>query len=162
MGLMNCKAEIAIVYSSITGNTRELTGMLVESVQEQGMNVHVFAPEQFCQADIGCFDAVLVGTYTWGSGEIPYEMRDVYHHMESVASKHLVTAVFGTGDSFFAEFCGAVDGFRDMLYAQTDLAAVLKVELMPQEKDLTRCEKFVEAVGSRLVESEEKRKSKAT
>lgn len=160
MGLMNCKAEIAIIYSSITGNTAELAGMLVECMKEQGMNVRVFSPEEFCRVKVDAFDAVLVGTYTWGSGEIPHEMRDVYRHFEAAGSKHVVTAVFGTGDSFFAEFCGAVDRFRDMLYVQTDLAAVLKVELMPQEKDLERCEKFAAAVAGRLAVSRmEKRKA---
>lgn len=150
MASTNCKAELAIVYSSVTGNTAELAGMLVECSQESGMSVHVFAPEQFCRTDIDRFDAVLVGTYTWGSGEIPREMQGVYRHIENTGNKHLVTAVFGTGDSFFAEFCGGVERFRDMLYARTNLAAVLKVELMPEEKDWVRCGKFVGAVARRL------------
>lgn len=161
MGSMNCKAEIAIVYSSITGNTAELAGIVMECVKEHGMNVHVFSPEEFCRVKVDAFEAVLVGTYTWGGGEIPHEMHDVYRHFENAGSKHIVTAVFGTGDSFFAEFCGAVDRFRDMLYVQTELAAVLKVELMPQEKDLERCEKFAAAVAGRLA-SERMEKREAT
>lgn len=156
----SCKPEIAIVYSSITGNTAELAGMVVECVKEQGMKVHVYSPGEFCRRRADGFDAVLIGTYTWGSGEIPFEMREVYKHFENAGSKHVVTAVFGTGDSFFAEFCGAVDRFRDMLYVHTTLAATLKVELMPQERDLARCEKFAAAVMERLaVGKMEKRKA---
>ncbi|WP_235318410.1 flavodoxin domain-containing protein [Planococcus sp. CAU13] len=147
---MNCNPKIAIVYSSITGNTAELAGMLLDCTRERGLDVRVFTPEQFCETDISSFDAVLVGTYTWGSGEIPYGMQAVYRHFEASPSKHLVTAVFGTGDSFFAEFCGAVDRFRDMLFVQTQLSAVLKVELRPEEKDVARCLKFVDAVISRI------------
>jgi flavodoxin I len=58
----------------------------------------------------------------------------------------MTTAVFGTGDSCYPMFCGAVDQFRDMLYVHTNLAATLKVELRPQERDFQRCEKFVEAL----------------
>ena len=147
----NYKQKIAIVYSSITGNTAELAGMLVECVKEQGMKVDVYSPQDFCREKVDAFDAVLVGTYTWGSGEIPREMLGVYRHFEKAGNKHVVTAVFGTGDSFFAEFCGAVDRFRDMLYVHTTLAATLKVELMPQERDLARCEKFAAAVAGRLI-----------
>lgn len=160
MASTSYEPAIAIVYSSITGNTAELAGMLVGCVKEQGMKVHVYSPEDFCRVRVDTFDAVLVGTYTWGSGEIPCGMMGVYRHFEKANSKHVVTAVFGTGDSFFAEFCGAVDRFRDMLYVQTTLAATLKVELMPQERDLARCEKFAAAVAGRLAnEGMEKRKA---
>ncbi|HSI66629.1 MAG TPA: flavodoxin domain-containing protein, partial [Planococcus sp. (in: firmicutes)] len=97
------------------------------------------------------FGAVLVGSYTWGSGEIPHEMQPVYRHFERAECKGVVTAVFGTGDSFFAEYCGAVDRFRDMLFVKTQLAAVLKVELCPEEKDGSRCEKLVAAVEKKLL-----------
>lgn len=151
MGLMNCEPAIAIVYSSVTGNTAELAGMLLECAQTRWTDVRVFDPREFCREKMGDFDVVLVGSYTWGSGEIPHDMQRVYQHFENADCKNIVTAVFGTGDSFFAEYCGAVNRFRDMLFDQTQLAAVLKVELSPQEQDRARCEKFVEAVARRLV-----------
>lgn len=161
MASMNCDLEVAIVYSSVTGNTAELAGMLMKCAQERWQNVRVFTPKEFCYQKISGFDVVLVGTYTWGSGEVPHEMRKVYRHFETEECKGVVTAVFGTGDSFFAEYCGAVDRFRDMLFEQTRLAAVLKVELNPQEQDWARCKKFVAAVDMRLV-PDAINKSKAT
>ncbi len=150
MASMNCDRKIAIVYSSVTGNTGELAGMLLECAQERWQDVRVFSPKEFCKEKVETFDAILVGTYTWGSGEIPHEMRKVYRHFENMECKSIVTAVFGTGDSFFAEYCGAVDRFRDMLFEQTRLAAVLKVELSPEEKDRVRCENLIAAVEKRL------------
>ncbi|MFD1032569.1 flavodoxin domain-containing protein [Metaplanococcus flavidus] len=150
MASMSCEPEIAIVYSSVTGNTAELAGMLMECAQERWKNVRVFGPREFCREKITDFDAVMVGTYTWGSGEIPHDMRKVYRHFEASECKNVVTAVFGTGDSFFAEFCGGVDRFRDMLFVQTQLAAVLKVELSPEEREQSRCEKLIMAVGKKL------------
>ena len=104
----------------------------------------------FQPAELLRYDAVLVGTYTWGSGEIPKEMHGLFEAFESPNRTGLVTAVFGTGDSFFAEFCGAVDRFRDMLFVQTELAATLKIELTPQEADIIRCEKLIASVTKRL------------
>lgn len=150
MASTNCEPEIAIVYSSITGNTAEVAGMVMECAQQRWNNVRVFGPKEFCRENLGGFDAVVVGTYTWASGEIPHEMRKVYRHFEQSECKPVVTAVFGTGDSFFADFCGAVDRFKEMLFHQTSLAAVMKVELSPEDKDRHRCEKLIAAVERKL------------
>ena len=146
MDSTNCKTEIAIVYSSVTGNTKEVAEILYGCMREKGHEATLMEASDFAEAELCCYEAVMVGTYTWGSGEIPKEMQALYEALESQADKTLVTAVFGTGDSFFPNYCGAVDRFRDMLYVKTNLAATLKIELMPQEQDRPRCQKFVEAV----------------
>lgn len=140
---------MAIVYASVTGNTRSLAEMLQSIALECQLQSELYRVEDFSIAKLSCYDIVLIGTYTWGSGEVPREMRAFYEAFEALGRPELVTAVFGTGDSFFAEFCGAVDRFRDMLYVHTDLAATLKVELTPQEKDTVRGKKFMEAVMKR-------------
>lgn len=150
MASTNYEPAIAVVYSSITGNTAELASMLMACAQKRWQNVSVFGPKEFCRENVSEFDAVLVGTYTWGSGEIPHEMQSVYQHFEASDNKGVVTAMFGTGDSFFAEYCGAVDRFKDMLFVRTRLAAVLKVELNPDEKDWIRCDKLVATVEKKL------------
>ena len=150
MDLTNCKAEIAIVYSSVTGNTKQVAEILYGGLLKRGHEACLYEAADFLDANLGQYKSLMLGTYTWGSGEIPREMQDVYRTIESAADKHLVTGVFGTGDSFFPHYCGAVDRFRDMLYVRTTLAATLKIELMPQEQDHTRCQKFLDAVLKRM------------
>lgn len=162
MGLMNCDYRIAIVYASVTGNTQAVAEILTERFRAEGFMLEVCEVSDFDMDQLHRYDIVVVGTYTWGSGEIPAEMRELFEALEKLERPELVTAVFGTGDSFFAEFCGAVNRFRDMLYVHTNLAATLKIELEPQEKDLARCSKFVEAVARRLLETDGNRKRKAT
>jgi flavodoxin I len=96
------------------------------------------------------YDAVVIGTYTWGNGDLPKEMWSLYHAFESLEKTDLITAVFGTGDSFYPKYCGAVDLFRDMLYVYTNLSATLKVELTPQLQDVYRCQRFVESILKRV------------
>ncbi|TWT13252.1 flavodoxin domain-containing protein [Planomicrobium sp. CPCC 101079] len=146
MASTNCKKKLAIVYASVTGNTEAVAHILEESAKSAAADTTVWRVEDFPLAELSRYDAVLIGTYTWGSGEIPKEMRDLFEAFENLQRKELVTAVFGTGDSFFAEFCGAVNRFRDMLYVHTSLAATLKIELMPQDEDRGKCEKFVSLV----------------
>lgn len=150
MALTNYEPRIAIVYASVTGNTKAVAEILQEIGLSKGMEVELWSVTDFPLSELSRYDAVLVGTYTWGSGEIPKEMHGLFEAFESSEQPGLVTAVFGTGDSFFAEFCGAVDRFRDMLFVKTDLAATLKIELAPQETDVSRCEKLMASLLKRL------------
>jgi flavodoxin I len=146
MDLTNCNLSIAIVYASVSGNTKELAEELYQIMLRKSVNISISRIEEFSVSDLPQYNAIAIGAYTWGNGEIPKEMRQLYQAFESVSKKDITTGVFGTGDSFYPMFCGAVDQFRDMLYVHTNLAATLKVELRPQEQDFHRCDKFVEAL----------------
>lgn len=146
MALTNSSPKLAIVYASVTGNTEQLAEMLQAAALHRNLCSTLYRIEEFSMAALQECDVVLIGTYTWGSGEIPEELHPLYQTIEKLGRKELRTAVFGTGDSFFAEFCGAVDRFRDMLYVKTHLVATLKVELTPQPGDRARCKKLVDLI----------------
>lgn len=93
---------------------------------------------------------IAIGTYTWGEGQIPREMVSLYKAIESGNLENVITGVFGTGDSFYPKYCGAVDEFRDMLFVHTELVVTLKVELFPQKEDIERCKLFVDRLMKRL------------
>ncbi|WP_106495946.1 flavodoxin domain-containing protein [Lentibacillus sp. Marseille-P4043] len=142
--------QIAIVYTSVTGNTKELAELLEWNFRERSFHVDLFHVKRFPHELISEYDAIVIGTYTWANGNIPAEMLDLYETIEIKAPANLVTGVFGTGDSFFPYFCGAVDEFRDMLYARTNLAVTLKVELRPQQDDVEKCKRFVECLQKEI------------
>jgi flavodoxin I len=146
MDSMNSKLSVAIVYASVSGNTKELAQVIYRIFLTKSVQVSIFSIEEFSVSDLCHYHAVAIGTYTWGNGDIPKEMRQFYKAFESFSKKEMTTVVFGTGESCYPMFCGAVDQFRDMLYVHSNLAATLKVELRPQEQDFKRCEKFVEAL----------------
>ncbi|MEH7393436.1 flavodoxin domain-containing protein [Bacillus sp. JJ1503] len=142
--------RIGLIYTSISGNTKELALKLYDLFKKRNLDVYLYSIEQFSCNRLDEFDAVVVGTYTWGDGEIPDEMIPLYREFEKIDRSNMVTGVFGTGDSFYPHYCGAVDIFRDLLKAKTDLSVTLKVELLPQEQDLTKCIKFVDLFLARL------------
>lgn len=148
MALTNYK--LAIVYTSVTGNTSEVAHILYESSKLYFHDVSLYRVNEFQRERLGEFDSVIIGTYTWGNGEIPNEMVTLYKAFEAFSKKSLVTGVFGTGDSFYPSYCGAVDEFRNMLYVHTTLAATLKIELLPQLKDIERCNGFIKSISNRL------------
>ncbi|MDQ1145783.1 flavodoxin I [Bacillus sp. SORGH_AS 510] len=144
--------KIAIVYTSNTGNTEELVNLIQQLFIQKKVDVSLFRISQFSIHNLNDYDAVIVGTYTWGDGNIPQEMMAIYHGFESLDLKNLITAVVGTGDSGYPKFCGAVDDFKDMLYVQTKLVATLKIEITPQQKDLNRCIQLVNIVLERCIQ----------
>jgi flavodoxin I len=150
MDSTNYRGKIAIVYSSVTGNTEELGQMVASCFRGFSIATQMYRVEEFPTSRINEFDGLVIATYTWGNGEIPTEMMDLYRVIERQDVRDLSTAVVGTGDSFYPSFCGAVDEFRDMLYVHTSLVATLKVELQPRLKDFARCEKLVELMMERI------------
>lgn len=143
--------KIAIVYTSKTGNTEEVVHMIQQLFIQKKVDVSVFRICQFSINDLSDYDVVVIGTYTWGDGNVPIEMVDLYHGFEDLNLQSLVTAVVGTGDRGYSKFCGAVDVFKDMLYVKTNLAAILKIEVTPQPKDLNRCMQLVDSVFERAL-----------
>lgn len=138
--------KIAIIYTSKTGNTEDLVQLIQQLFRQKKVDVSLYRIDQFPLSDLNKYEAVIVGTYTWGNGNIPKEMMEIYHALESQNLKNLVTAVVGTGDSGYPKFCGAVDEFKNMLYKYTNLVVTLKIEVTPQMKDLDRCIRFVDIV----------------
>lgn len=133
-----------MVYASRTGNTEELIKCLYERFLPHFSNIVLYEVDEFALSQLSEYDAIVIGTYTWGDGEIPPDMFFLYEAFEKQNVKHMITGVVGSGDRFYPHFCGAVDEFRDMLYVQTNLAVTLKIELFPQESDMERCNQFVD------------------
>ncbi|RDU35210.1 flavodoxin [Neobacillus piezotolerans] len=150
MALTNCDTRIGIVYTSVSGNTKDLAECLKTGFLQCGLSPILGEARGFPFEKLKDFDAIIIATYTWGNGEIPGSMRPVYEAFEQQNLKNIVTGIAGTGDRFYPNFCGAVDVFRDMLYVRTTLAASLKVELAPQDSDFPRCIRFVESILKRL------------
>src|SRR3954452_22460498 len=90
-GLTNYKMKIAIVYSSVTGNTKELAEMIYRNFIGRSVDVLIYTIEDFSLEFLNIFDAIAIGTYTWGEGEIPKEMWKLYQGFEELYNKDLVT-----------------------------------------------------------------------
>lgn len=139
--------RIAIVYHSGSGNTKALAEEIATKLPE----AELFRVTEFDMDTLTDYDGLLIGTYTWADGDIPRRLLPLYAAIEEMNTDHLVTAVFGTGETGYRHFCGAVDSFRDMLNVHTQLVATLKVEQKYQEADLERIEKLCKIIRNKLL-----------
>jgi len=103
-----------IIYGSTMGNTEELSeileGVLADKYEVERINVLKAKVDMLKE-----FDLILLGSSTWGSGELQEDFYDFYDELDKVDLSAKKGAAFGTGDESFPEFCGAVDILEDKL-----------------------------------------------
>jgi flavodoxin I len=138
--------RIAIVYHSGGGNTHALAKEIASRIPE----AELYRVRDFDISTLSEYDGLIVGSYTWGDGNIPRRMLSFYRSLEDMDISHLKTAVFGTGETSYQYYCQAVNDFRDMLYARSQLMATLKVEQMLQESDLPRIQKLCNIIYEKM------------
>ena len=146
--------EVAIVFASMTGNTEEMAEIIESKVGSLGVPVSAFQIDfdDIEAADLTRYDAILLGTYTWGDGDLPFEIEDFYDNLEDVDLTGKKIALFGSCDSFYPEYGAAIDtmGERFKAIGAEIVLDYLKVDLAPELEDVKRCEDFAEAFVDKL------------
>src|SRR5699024_796794 len=98
------------------------------------------------------YDALLVGTYTWDDGELPYEVEDFYIDIEDTDLSEMIAAAYGSADSFYDTFGGAIDLVHDHLkyLGAKVMHDPLKIDLEPSKKDEERCKELASTISEAI------------
>jgi flavodoxin I len=130
--------KVLVIYASMTGNTEEMAEAIVEGVKEAG--IEVVSKEAFDgnPEDLNDYDGIIIGAYTWGDGELPDEFLDFYEGMDGLDLSGKKAAVFGSGDTSYPIYCGAVDTIEQKL---RELGAEIVMESLKFEYDASEQEK---------------------
>lgn len=135
-------AKIYMIYASQTGCTEQITDILEDYLKQLGHDVLVrsFDFDVIDVAEIEAYDAVVIGTYTWDDGELPYEVEDFYIDIEDYDMKDYVAAVYGSADSFYDTYGGAIDLVYNHVKSlgATMVDDAFKVDLDPDAEDEKR------------------------
>lgn len=101
--------DIAIIYTSMSGNTEELAEVIADRIKDNKGTCTMFRAGAL-PLRLDEFDIVLFGSYTWGQGKTPRQMRNA---LRTILKENQMpinkAAVFGSGDETFPHFCRAVD-----------------------------------------------------
>lgn len=99
-----------VIYHSFSGNTKDLA----ELISTQLGSIPLYRINKYTEEvlpNLSQFDKIILGTFTWGQGEIPSEVRKfVKENQQHFQQKEVY--LFGTGDTQFGGdelFCSAVD-----------------------------------------------------
>lgn len=102
--------KTALLYWSKTGNTRTFVDYFVEKSNNE-VDLYDMKKGLIKKNDLLKYDKICVGTYTWGYGKIPKEVKEFFiEHHELLSGK--VFFLFGSGNSVYPKFCGAVDNLE--------------------------------------------------
>jgi len=107
--------NITIIYGSTTGSTQKAAGLIKDVLTSKGAVINVFDVSSVKADAVSCADMILLGSSTWGEGDIQDDFLDFYESMQKENFENKELAVFGCGDSamFPHVFCEAVTLIED-------------------------------------------------
>lgn len=150
--------KVALVFASMTGNTEEITEIIAEKLKKLDVSYNLFQIDldDLMADDLMDYQAILFGTYTWGDGDLPYEIEDFYEDLEDVDLTGRIVGLFGSCDSFYPNYGTALDMMSER-FQQIGAKVVLdplKVDLSPDQDDVLRCERFAEQFVKHIAKEE--------
>ena len=141
-----------IIYASMTGNTEEIADIVGQKLEELGHDVEVDECTTVDASDFEDADLAIVATYTYGDGDLPDEIVDLYEDLADLDLSGKIYGVVGSGDTFYDYFCKAADDFEEQ-FAQTGAekgAESVKVDLAAEDEDIEKLEAFAETLSAKL------------
>lgn len=89
--------KIGIIYGSTTGTCESLASQLAESL---GVTTNdVYSADKLTNALIASYDVLILGTSTWGDGELQDDWYDGIKVLKNADLNGKTIALFGCGDS---------------------------------------------------------------
>lgn len=141
-----------LVFASMTGNTEEIAQLVAKGVREAGVDLTIRELPAGEPQELEQYDGILLGSYTYGDGDLADEFMDFYDDMNGLNLEGKIAAVFGSGDTAYEQFCVAVDILSEKLQecGATIVQQGLKIELAPEDEEL--CMQFGKSFAEKLKE----------
>lgn len=106
--------RIGIFYGSTTGATAEVARKIAAELGVADADLHDVADAR--PSDLGGYDVIILGSSTWGDGDVQDDMHDFLDGVKALSLKGVTAAVFGVGDENMSDtFCNAVGSIYDVL-----------------------------------------------
>ncbi len=100
--------KTGIFYGSSTGTCEELATRIAEKLGVDAADVHSAA--KLTTALAGSYEVLILGTSTWGSGELQDDWYDAIKELKKADLSDKFVALFGCGDSesYCDTFCDGI------------------------------------------------------
>ena len=107
--------QAKVYFATITGNNEDVADVIVETFQNESVEVtkediQLVDPQDISSTDT---DIVVVVPYTFDKGSLPDEALDFYEDLVDTDLSGIVYGVSGSGDDFYGDdFAVAIDKFE--------------------------------------------------
>ena len=106
--------KIGIFYGSTTGITESVAYRLAELMHVKKEDIHDVARSK--PSEIGQYELLLLGSSTWGSGDLQDDWYDFLDGLQALDLKDKKAALFGCGDETMSDtFCSGVGELYERL-----------------------------------------------
>lgn len=140
---MVSKLRALIAYLSYSGNTKEVAEIIEKKLKEYEFEVDMHSIGIDSQINPKMYDLICIGTFTWGKGATPNEVKDF---VWKIGYKPDNIAVFGTGETQFGGdelFCLAAVKLANFYNSRWE---ALKIEQSPRGSQEKIVKKWVEGI----------------
>lgn len=107
--------KILVIYGTTMGNTERLAEKIVTELKSDGVETTLKNVTDVTVGELSDYGIILLGSSTWGDGELQDDFADFYSKLEGMDLKGKKIAVFGPGDSSYDQFCRAVNILEECL-----------------------------------------------
>lgn len=139
-----------VVYASMTGTTELMARTIANELTKAGDKVIVKDAIETFADELKNYERILVGSYTWGDGELSDEITGFYEELVTIDLTGKIAVSFGPGDSTYEHFARAVDILEESLINQgcEIITKGLKVDswLEDEEEIETNCVSFANKI----------------
>ncbi|MEC1749143.1 flavodoxin [Bacillus mojavensis] len=137
--------KILLVYATMSGNTEAMADLIEKGLQEAEAEVDRFEAMDIDDAELfNDYEHIILGTYTWGDGDLPDEFLDLAEELDALDFTGKTCAVFGSGDTAYEFFCGAVDTLEEKIKDRGGEIVLpsAKVEMNPEGEEEEALKEF--------------------
>ena len=135
-----------IVFASMAGTTELMANTLAGELTKAGDQVTVIDAFETDAEELKSYDRILVGSYTWGDGDLSDEIMGFYDELSTIDLTGKMATAFGSGDTSYEHFARAVDILEEALKTQgcEILIKGLKVDSWTKDEEEieTKCRLF--------------------
>lgn len=139
-----------IIYGSTTGNTENMANEVLKTLKEKGLDVIIRNVRDIRTAELVEYDLVILGSSTWGDGELQDDFIQFHGEMSKVDLSGKMGAVFGCGMSYYQKFCAAVEILNDAL---RDQGAKLVIKPLKIDGEIDQHKNEIRAWAEKVAEN---------
>ncbi|WP_129045115.1 flavodoxin domain-containing protein [Companilactobacillus metriopterae] len=129
---------INILYSSITGNNKDIAQSFADSLSNIGVKYNIYDIYNIDPSIINQTDILILVIYTYDEGTIPDESIELYEEIKNSQLSGMFYQLIGSGDIMYGKenFNAALDKFDEVLNLSNakKISDTLKVNLMMDER----------------------------
>ncbi|WNV81188.1 flavodoxin [Bacillus atrophaeus] len=129
--------NILLVYATMSGNTEAMADLIEKGLKDAEAEVDRYEAMDIDAELLNDYDHIIMGAYTWGDGDLPDEFLDIADEMEELNFAGKKFAVFGSGDTSYEFFCGAVDTLEEKIKERGGevILPSIKIEMNPEGEE---------------------------